>query len=395
MYQTENPVTAEATKSPSRFVRVLTSLLMAMVLFASGVGIGWLVSSQPAGSDDPTAAPVSANTSATTTATAPADESVDSTNVPSQLEPPVVTAPDIQEGEEPVADIAQAVLPSMVQIQLLDQAGNGVGVGSGVIYDPNGYILTAAHVVEGGAVVRVKLSDGTVLDAEVVGSDVANDIAVVRVNRGDLAAGALAVGGELRAGQLAIAVGSPWGLDSTVTAGIVSAVNRPILSNSGNFYVNMIQTDASINPGNSGGALVNRNGQVIGINVSIYSTSGANDGVGFAVPIDRAFRVASALTDGGRFVPGLLGVKGKEAGVNEIPGAVVTEVGAGTAADDAGMRIGDVVTAVNGQAVAGIDDLSALVRSFEAGETVVVEVIRDGAPLELGVTLGAASQSGG
>jgi S1-C subfamily serine protease len=270
-----------------------------------------------------------------------------------------------------------------------------IGVGSGVIYDPDGYILTAAHVVEGANIFRVKLYDGTVLDATVVGADSANDIAVVQVQREGLEAAALAVGEPLRAGQLAIAVGSPWGLDATVTAGIVSAVNRPILANSGGFYVNMIQTDASINPGNSGGALVNREGKIIGINVSIYSTSGANDGVGFAVPIDRAFRVATALTDGGAFEPGLLGVRGSYASVNETPGAVITEVSAGSAADDAGIRIGDVVVSLNDQAVTGIDDLSALVRSYQAGETVVVGIIRDGEPMELGVTLGSANEAGG
>jgi len=391
MFHTDSPATTEPPKAPSRVARVLTSLVMAVVLFASGVGIGWLVSSVP--TDERGAEPVATIAGATTPTTEAEGNSTESTRAPApsgELDPPVVTPPEIEEGEEPVADIAQAILPSMVQIELLDQAGTTIGVGSGVIYDPNGFILTAAHVVEGSNIVRVKLNDGTVLDADVVGSDTTNDIAVVEIARKDLDAAALAVGEPLRAGQLAIAVGSPWGLDATVTAGIVSAVNRPIRANTGNFFVNMIQTDASINPGNSGGALVDRSGKVIGINVSIYSTTGANDGVGFAVPIDRAFRVATALTDGGQFVPGLLGVMGKDAGVNETAGAVITSVNPGSAADDAGIRIGDAVVSLNGELVAGIDDLSAQVRSYQAGETVVVNVIRDGEQMELGVTLGAA-----
>ncbi len=381
MYDTPTDMTTFHTETPRRSTRILSGVLGAALLFASGLGIGWLVSSDPAATVDPVAQDVVA----TTTATAPA--AGERVETPA---PPVVTAPSIVPGEEPIADIAQAVLPAMVQIKVLDQSGFQSGVGSGVIYDPDGHILTAAHVVDDAFDVQVRLNDGTELEAEVVGADTANDIAVVAVDRTNLPAAALALGEELRAGQLAIAVGSPWGLDSTVTAGIVSAVNRPLASQIGQFYVNMIQTDASINPGNSGGALVDRQGKVIGINVSIYSSSGANDGVGFAVPIDRAYRVATALTSGGQFVPGRLGVLGQAAEVNETPGAVITEVVGGSAAADAGLEVNDVVVSINGEPVAGIEDLAAQVRSYEAGETVVLEVIRDGETLELGATLGAA-----
>ncbi len=381
MYDTPTDVTTSNIERPRRSTRILSGILGAALLFASGLGIGWLVSSEPAA----TVEPIAQGVVATSTSTAPA--SIERAETPS---PPVVTAPLIVPGEEPIADIAQAVLPAMVQIKVLDQTGLQSGVGSGVIYDPNGHILTAAHVVDDAFGVQVRLNDGTELEAEVVGADAANDIAVVAVDRTNLPAAALALGEELRAGQLAIAVGSPWGLDSTVTAGIVSAVNRPLASQVGPFFVNMIQTDASINPGNSGGALVDRQGKVIGINVSIYSSSGANDGVGFAVPIDRAYRVATALTSGGQFVPGRLGVMGQAAEVNETPGAVITEVVSGSAAADAGLEVNDVVVSINGEPVAGIEDLAAQVRSYEAGETVVLEVIRDGETLELGATLGAS-----
>jgi putative serine protease PepD len=381
MYQT--PILEDTTASRERPKgRVFMSLLAATVLFASGVGIGWLVSSEPLAGIEPTATGVVSTSSTTVTTSAPAV--IDPIEIPA---PPVVTAPPIASGDEPIADIAAAVLPSMVQIEVLDAAGFRAGVGSGVIYDPDGLILTAAHVVDGAASLLIGLNDGTVIPAEVIGSDNGNDIAVLSVDREGLQAAALAVGEPLRAGQLAIAVGSPWGLDSTVTSGIISAVDRPLENNEGR-PVNMIQTDASINPGNSGGALVDRAGRVIGINVSIFSGSGASDGVGFAVPIDRAYRVATALVEGGRFVPGLLGISGNDAGVGDAPGAVVGDITPGSAAQAAGLQSGDVVVAVNQKSVTGIEDLAAEIRGFQAGETVTLTIIRGEDTLQVEAILG-------
>lgn len=381
MYETPMLDDTTADHKPSHRGRFWLALMGAVVLFVSGVGIGALVSSESLVSD-PQPTPIMATTS--TTATTEVQE-LNPIEVP---EPPVVTAPSIAPGDEPVADIAAAVLPSMVQIEVLDVNGFQVGVGSGVIYTPEGLVMTAAHVVDGAASLLIRLNDGTVLPGEVVGSDVGNDIAVVSVERTGLQAAALAVDEPLRAGQLAIAVGSPWGLDSTVTAGIVSAVDRP-LTNAEGRLVNMIQTDASINPGNSGGALVDRAGRVIGINVSIYSESGANDGVGFAVPIDRAYRVATVLAEGGRFVPGLLGVTGGDAEVGAQPGAVVQEVANGSAAEAAGIQVGDVIVAVGDKSVTGIEDLAAEIRGYQAGETVTLSVVRDAELVQLQATLGA------
>ncbi len=382
MYQ--SPLLEDTTASRERPKgRVVMSLLAALVLFVSGVGIGWLVSSEPLASIEPTVSEVEPTSSTSVTTAAPVV--IDPVDIPA---PPVVTAPPIEDGDEPVADIAAAVLPSMVQIEVLDASGFPAGVGSGVIYDPDGLILTAAHVVDDASSLLVRLNDGTVIPADVVGSDSGNDIAVLEVERDGLQAAALAVGEPLRPGQLAIAVGSPWGLDATVTSGIVSAVDRPLDNNQGRL-VNMIQTDASINPGNSGGALVDRLGRVIGINVSIYSESGANDGVGFAVPIDRAYRVATALAEGGQFVPGLLGISGGDAGVGEVPGAVVGDVTPGSAAQEAGLQAGDVVVAVNEKSVTGIEDLAAEIRGFQAGETVTITFIRGEETLQAEATLGA------
>ncbi|HEY6634731.1 MAG TPA: trypsin-like peptidase domain-containing protein, partial [Acidimicrobiia bacterium] len=186
-----------------------------------------------------------------------------------------VSAPSYLAGEEPIADAAAVILPSVVYIETEN------GLGSGVIYGSDGTIVTAAHVVEGSDTVRIRFADGDQTTGTVIGSAPEVDIAVIQVDRDDLPAANFA-SEKPRVGQMAVAVGSPWGLASTVTAGIISAVDQTNCSVA--TCSAMVQTDAAINPGNSGGALVDRNGNVVGINVSILSNSGANDGVGFAVP---------------------------------------------------------------------------------------------------------------
>ncbi len=348
----------------SRPAKLVSTLLGALALFGSGVGIGWLVTADV----DPIPAPAAIEVAAPTTTVAPGVN--------------LSRGSDLATGTEPVADIAEAVLPSVVQIEVGQS-----GFGSGVIYDADGKILTAAHVVEGATAVNIRLSDGSLLRGEVLGADASNDVAVITIDRTGLPAIPLALDDEIRVGQLAVAVGSPWGLESTVTSGVVSAVDRSIPGVDG--YQNMIQTDASINPGNSGGALVDRFGRLIGINVSIYSTSGANDGVGFAVPVDRAYRVATALESGTDFVAGFLGVSGQPAGVGEAAGAVITAVTPGTAAESAGILPGDTVVRFDGKPVTGIADLAGQVRSYQAGDVVTLVVIRDGRELEVPVTLGS------
>jgi S1-C subfamily serine protease len=280
--------------------------------------------------------------------------------------------------------VAAALLPSIVQLD------TGTGVGSGVIYDSAGWILTAAHVVLGVSTVDVRLFDGRVVSGRVAGADTVADIAVVQIEESGLKAAPLALDEKPRVGQLAIALGSPWGLDSTVTSGIVSAVDRSLTDFAGGNSRSMLQTDAAINPGNSGGPLADRQGRVIGINVSIFTESGASDGVGFAVPIDRAFRVAEALRSGEEFVPGFLGVRGEDAPAGSPAGAVMVEITPGSAAAAAGLEVGDLVTAVEGIPVTGIVDLAARIRDREAGDVVVLSVIRDGEQLELTATLRAS-----
>jgi S1-C subfamily serine protease len=291
--------------------------------------------------------------------------------------------PAVVSGEEPVADAATVIMPSVVQIQT--GSGPESGVGSGVIYDSNGLILTAAHVVEGDETVTVRFADGEQVEGTVVGGTAGADVAVVQVDRTDLPAAELALDDEPQVGQMAIAVGSPWGLQGTVTAGIISAVDQAIPQ--GGSARALLQTDAAINPGNSGGPLVDREGRVIGINVSIFSLSGANDGVGFAVPIDIAHDIAERVVAGEEIQSAYLGVS---LGVVETgqAGALVEEVSPGTGADQAGLQPGDLVVSIDGAAVQSGGDLAAQIQTHQPGDTVDLEVVRDGEQVTVSVTLG-------
>jgi S1-C subfamily serine protease len=297
-----------------------------------------------------------------------------------EVSAPVAESPEVPSndlvvpGEEPVADAAAVILPSVVQIQ------TGNGVGSGVIYDADGLILTAAHVVAGSETVIVRFEDGEEVEGNVLGGTSGADVAVIQVDRSGLPAADLALDQDPRVGQLAIAVGSPWGLQGTVTSGIISAVDQPVDGNA------MLQTDAAINPGNSGGALVDREGSVIGINVSIFSMSGANDGVGFAVPIDVAADLADRVVNGESLGFAMLGVTGSDVESGQA-GALISEVTTGSAADEAGVEAGDLVISIDGVPVQGIEDLAAQVRSHRPGTTVDVVLVRDGEQQTLTVTL--------
>lgn len=291
--------------------------------------------------------------------------------------------PEELAADEPVAAIAQRVLPSVVHID------TGFGVGSGVIYDADGLVVTAAHVVEGANVVDVRLSTGRRVAGRVLGTDSNSDIAVVRVEASDLPAATFA-DDEPTVGQLAVAIGSPFGLESTVTSGVVSAVNRAVQRPDGTFQT-MLQTDAPINPGNSGGALVDRTGRVIGINDAIRSTTGGSQGVGFAVPVGVARWVAERIIDGKAVEPAMLGIGG-----GPVPdgraGALVTQVIPGSPADDAGVREGDVITKVGGTFVESMEDLAAVIRSMPPGQKVTLEIERDDETTRITATLEAQSQ---
>jgi len=299
----------------------------------------------------------------------------------------IPTAPisvPIQAGDEPVAAVAKALLPTVVELTVETQQGSGLG--SGVIYDKNGYILTAAHVVEGADRVTVRLADGTRLQGEVLGTDQPNDVGVVKVDRNNLPAAPLAVDVPLQVGQLAVAIGSPFRLEGSVTAGIVSATSRIISEGRGGREV--IQTDAPINPGNSGGVLADREGRVIGINSAISSdgASNGNIGIGFAVPIDIAARSAKAIVEGKPLQTGFLGVSSGDP-TSGRGGAVIQDVTAGTPAAKAGLQVGDLVVELDGQAVTGTDDLVGRIRDHQPGDRVTLKLVRDGKEQTVTATL--------
>jgi S1-C subfamily serine protease len=314
---------------------------------------------------------------------ATAEEATTTTTV---AEPVEVSAPSYTPGEEPIADAAAIILPSTVHIQ------TQTGVGSGVVFDNSGLIITAAHVVDDQDTVRVRFADGEQVEGTVIGRATQVDIAVIEVDRTGLTAATFS-SEKPRVGQTAIAVGSPWGLESTVTAGIISAVDQ---TNCGfGSCASMVQTDAAINPGNSGGALVDRSGQVVGINVSIFSTSGANDGVGFAVPADIATAYADAIISGESIQTALLGVRGDDVDTEGQAGALITEIISGTGAEVAGLQPEDVVIGFDSVPINGIGDLQAQVRAHQPGETVDVLVIRDGVEQTIQVTLGVNEEDVG
>jgi serine protease DegQ len=263
-------------------------------------------------------------------------------------------------------------------------------LGSGVIVDADkGYILTNNHVVGGADDITVTLQDGRNFKGTLVGTDPATDVAVVKINATGLQALPIADSSALRVGDFVVAVGDPFGLGQTVTSGIVSALKRSGLG--GSSFQNFIQTDASINPGNSGGALVNLRGELIGINTMILSPSGGNVGIGFAIPTDIASGVMQQLIAHGKVSRGSLGVQtqditpniAKLLGLKDNNGAVVTRVLPGSAADRAGLQVGDVITAINGTALQSADQLNNAEGLLPANSTVNLTVLRNGSTRQI------------
>ncbi len=273
--------------------------------------------------------------------------------------------------------------------------------GSGVIVDAaNGYIITNAHVVENAKEITVSLLDNRELKATIKGVDPNSDIAVLQVKATNLTAIVMADSSKVQVGDFAIAIGNPFGQEHTVTSGIISAVGRaPGISRDG--YEDFIQTDAAINPGNSGGALLDLNGQLVGINSAILSSSGGNIGIGFAIPSNMAKAVMDQLVKYGKVQRGLLGVtmqtltaeiaEGIDATGAE--GALVSEVAEGSAADKAGIKPGDIITSINGRATKTASSLRAAIGVLRVGEKVEVGIIRDGKPRKVTATISEAADS--
>ncbi len=266
--------------------------------------------------------------------------------------------------------------------------------GSGVIVTPDGYILTNNHVVDHSSQILVTLSDKRELKAKVIGSDARTDIAVLKVDATNLPTLAFADSSKVRVGDYAIAMGNPFNIGQTVTFGIVSATGRGNLGIED--YEDFIQTDAAINPGNSGGALVNSNGDLIGVNTAIISPGGGgNNGVGFAIPANLARRVMDDLVSKGKVSRGYMGVTlqtlnpslASALGVKDVHGALVSDVSEDSPASHAGLTSGDVIVGFNGQAVSDSNQLKNMVGSAQPGEVAHLKVLRGGAEKTLDVTL--------
>ena len=285
--------------------------------------------------------------------------------------------------------------------EIQNRGGRGGGLGSGMIYRADGLILTNAHVVQDAKTVTVTLSDGQKFkDAKVLGRDVRTDIAVVKIdakNGTSFPTVQLGDSDEVKVGNWAIAVGNPFGLDHTLTVGVISAKSREIdLAKNGDSRTDYLQTDASINPGNSGGPLLDIYGRVIGINNAIYSESGGNQGIGFAIPVNIARNVADQLAKTGKVSRGYLGVSIKNAedvsaafGLDpNLKGVLVESItDPNTPGAKAGLQPGDVITKFNGQNVTKSTELQRAVGNSPVGSAVTITVIRDGNPIQLKATL--------
>ncbi len=282
---------------------------------------------------------------------------------------------------------------------LPDVPGGGqrevASAGSGVIVDAeNGYILTNHHVVDQADQIQISTMDGEVFDAEIVGSDAATDIAVIKVDAKGLTDMPIGDSEHVRVGDFVLAIGNPFGLGHTVTSGIVSALGRSGISRDG--YEDFIQTDASINPGNSGGALVNLRGELVGINSAIISRTGGNVGIGFAVPTEIASSIMRQILDFGEVRRGLLGVS--IADINpEVAealnspvssGALITRVEPGSAAEDAGLEVDDIIVGVNDKKIAGAAELRNTIGLMRSGDDVEIEYFRDNDKRKTSTSLG-------
>ncbi|MGZ3184963.1 MAG: Do family serine endopeptidase, partial [Telluria sp.] len=266
------------------------------------------------------------------------------------------------------------------------------GLGSGFIVDPNGIILTNAHVVRDAKVVTVKLQDRREFTAKVLGSDPKTDVAVLKIDAKGLPTVPIGHSSDIKVGEWVLAIGSPFGLESSVTAGVISAKGRSLGDDSN---VQFIQTDVAVNPGNSGGPLFNTRGEVVGINSQIYSQSGGYQGLSFSIPIDVAIRVKDQIVATGKVQHAKLGVSVQEVNqgfadsfkLDTVEGALVSSVTRGSAADKAGLKAGDIVRKLNGQPIVAGGDLTGIVSVARPGDRIALDVLRDGKIVQLNATL--------
>lgn len=313
---------------------------------------------------------------------------VSKTDAVPNIEVTQLSSPIVGDVDEPVAAVAEAVAPSVVRID------TPTGTGSGIIYDSAGAVVTNAHVVRGAESVEIQLADGTRATGKVLGSDPNVDIAIVQIQENyTFKQASFASLETVRVGQLAVAIGSPFGLEQSVTAGIVSAINRAVpsanIEDGSRTIVEMIQTDAPINPGNSGGALVDRQGRVVGMNTLIRTdgTVEGNLGVGFAIPTDTIFLVTERIINGESLENGFLGISGQNPTIGRA-GALIIDVVEDSPASISGLESGDLIIEIDDSPILGMSELAARIRLSSPGTTIEIEIIRNGEQVSLPVTLG-------
>lgn len=365
------PGAAPRAPGPRGRARFAAGVLAAALVLGGGAGIGGAAAYDALNGEDnpsPTGTDNGTGIKTASTADAPSDPSLDGS----------------------VEAVADKVLPSVVQINV--SGPRGTGSGSGIVLTEDGQILTNNHVVEvaaDGGELTVSFDDGTTAEATVLGTDALTDTAVIQAEDvSGLTPATIGSSDELRIGQAVVAIGSPFGLESTVTSGIVSALNRPVnVGNDGQGNATTypaIQTDAAINPGNSGGPLVDLDGNVVGINSSIRTSSSGSDGsigLGFSIPIDSVLPIVEQMAQGEEPTHARIGVSVVAEGApgsETVPGAVIREVTADSAAAEAGLEPGDVVTQVDDTRITGADSLIATIRSYRPGDTVTLTWTRDG-----------------
>ncbi|MBV9016691.1 MAG: trypsin-like peptidase domain-containing protein [Alphaproteobacteria bacterium] len=292
-----------------------------------------------------------------------------------------------------VAHAFERAGPAVAHIAAIDEQGRSRGIGSGVVFTPDGYLLTNNHVVAGAARLVASMPDGRQIDAKPVGFDPATDLAVLRLAAGGLPSAEFSSSAHLRVGQIVVAIGNPLGFQATVTAGIVSALGRSLRSPSGRLIDSVIQTDAPLNPGNSGGPLVDGNGRVVGINTAMI---GAAQGICFAIGIDTAADVAARIMRDGRVRRSRLGIAAQTVPLDPrlarrlklaVPSAaMITDLLAGGPAERAGLAKGDIVLRVAGEAIRGVDDMHRHLTGERANTELPIEILHAGQLLTVSVT---------
>jgi 2-alkenal reductase len=326
---------------------------------------------------------------------------------------PVAARGDLSDAEQSIIDLFERVSPSVVHVvgrqggsNIFDEDSGGVQSGTGFVWDGAGNIVTNNHVVDGMTEVTVRLASGGALKADIVGTAPNYDLAVIRLRNAQVALRPVAVGSssDLRIGQFAFAIGNPFGLDQSLTFGVISALHRRLPTSSGHQITNVIQTDAAVNPGNSGGPLLDSSGRVVGVNTAIISPSGSSSGVGFAIPMDVVNRVVPLLIRDGR-VPapgiGIVPVSEQEATRAGVEGVPIRRTLPNTPAARAGLRgvdmrngaLGDIILSVNGKPVQGLADFTNQLDEIGVGHDVSLGMVRNGRSETVVVTIIDVGQS--